>query len=519
MEDEEAEWQKGQTQIGGQPEDEDQDGYEAMVQDQDQGKRKATDKCGDDVMNEGEGEATDEDDDILPGCYDLDISIDGMAPSSLWIRADYIRIYNFFQAHYDKHAHPMARAPSAVLTGQPGIGKSFWIYYAARRRMAETKPFIWFYKANYYLFVDEGVYKLPPDWRHDDFLCIMWTLVDSDQNRPDVPVYLIPHGTCLFVMYVTSPVAKRWSRMNKTTRRIVLIMNPWGRREIQRAARLSPLETITETHVNETFDELGPVPRLCIDQTSDEQAEYRSALHQAISKITTDEIQKLTQNTSGLTMNAISQKICLLSRQQRDDVHSQAVVAPITDSIKSRLSNQFRNLPRAEQIRLYKFFEKMPELRKTAGIFYQAIVQSRLQKSVFLELVPMVKLEKRKRSKTLPQGHLSNILMHNPSLEASRQQALGQRLAVKIQPKKTLEYTDDGLQSIEPDMTIALSHDINQGLIAVANNYSFPPMEKWRFAFIIPPNLTLSVPRPWKLALRSLFLYSAVVRADEAEVQ
>jgi hypothetical protein len=124
MEDEEAEWQKGQTQIGGQPEDEDQDGYEAMVQDQDQGKRKATDKCGDDVMNEGEGEATDEDDDILPGCYDLDISIDGMAPSSLWIRADYIRIYNFFQAHYDKHAHPMARAPSAVLTGQPGIGES-----------------------------------------------------------------------------------------------------------------------------------------------------------------------------------------------------------------------------------------------------------------------------------------------------------------------------------------------------------------------------------------------------------
>ena len=123
---------------------------------------------------------------------------------------------------------------------------------------------------------------------------------------------------------------------------------------------------------------------------------------------------------------------------------------------------------------------------------------------------------------------------------------LGQRLAVKIQPKKTLEYKDDGLQSIESDvfyvpsldnqtafhsfilldnllyifqMTIASSHDINQGLITVANSYSFPPREKWRFVFIIPPNLTLSVPQPWKLNLRSLSPYSAVIRVDEAEVQ
>lgn len=51
--------------------------------------------------------------------------------------------------------------------------KSFWVYYAAHRRLAETKPIIWFYKANYYLFVEEGVYMPPPVWDHDDFRCIM----------------------------------------------------------------------------------------------------------------------------------------------------------------------------------------------------------------------------------------------------------------------------------------------------------------------------------------------------------
>ena len=242
MEDEEAEWQKVQTQIGGQPEDEDQDKYEAMEEDQDQGKGKA--------MGEGEGEGEDEgeatdEDDILPGCYILGISIDGITPSSLWIRADYIHVYNFFQAHYDKHANLRNpgvehRVPCSLgyqVSVRPQVslhqrrtqarsqGKSFWTYYAARRHLAEMKPFIWFYKAKYYLFVDDDVYKLPPDWEHDDFRCIVWTLVDSDQSRAGVPEILIPHGTRLFVTYVTSPVADRWSRMNKTTQRVIVIVN------------------------------------------------------------------------------------------------------------------------------------------------------------------------------------------------------------------------------------------------------------------------------------------------------
>ena len=97
------------------------------------------------------------------------------------------------------------------------------------------KPFIWFYKATYYLFVKEGVYELPANWKHDDLRHITWTLVDSDENREGVPPRLVPHGTLLFVIYVTSPAEDRWSRMNKTTKRVVVIMNPWGRREIQRA--------------------------------------------------------------------------------------------------------------------------------------------------------------------------------------------------------------------------------------------------------------------------------------------
>ena len=111
-------------------------------------------------------------------------------------------------------------------------------------------------------------------------------------------------------------------------------------------------------------------------------------------------------------------KYVLLSHGQRDDVHSRAVVAPITHAIQLKLSTQFRDLHRDEQIRLYKYFERMSESRKVAGIFYEAIVQSYLQDGRLLELVPMVTLEgtMTTRSKEEPQHqwHSSHMTIDHP---------------------------------------------------------------------------------------------------------
>ena len=95
MKDEESEWRNNQPGVV------DQDGNGCIDQDQD--------------------ETTDMDDSIILGCHILDISI---AVSCLWICANYIRVFNFFQTYYDKYVKPMDQVPSAVLTGQPGIGES-----------------------------------------------------------------------------------------------------------------------------------------------------------------------------------------------------------------------------------------------------------------------------------------------------------------------------------------------------------------------------------------------------------
>ena len=75
------------------------------------------------VVDETMEEATtvDPDDDIIPGCYMLDIGIEGLIPK-LWIRAEYIRVFNSLNAYYDELSF-IDKAPCAVVTGQPGIGE------------------------------------------------------------------------------------------------------------------------------------------------------------------------------------------------------------------------------------------------------------------------------------------------------------------------------------------------------------------------------------------------------------
>ena len=127
---------------------------------------------------------------------------------------------------------------------------------------------------------------------------------------------------------------------------------------------------------------------------------------------------------------------------------------------------------------------------------------------------------KRSEEESQHQWYSSHIIIHNPALEA-RCQKVSNRLEVNIRPNHTLEYTDNGLLSIEPNVfyvpeatnqqafdsfilvdgllyifriTVGLKHDINHGLLDAADKYSFPPRDRWRFVFIIPPNMTLTVP-------------------------
>jgi hypothetical protein len=82
----------------------------------------AEDQDGDDHMDE-DWEGADLRSDITPGCHVLDINIDGIEYPRIWVRAEYLRIYDFLEDCYNDAVEKPGRAPGAVLTGQPGIGE------------------------------------------------------------------------------------------------------------------------------------------------------------------------------------------------------------------------------------------------------------------------------------------------------------------------------------------------------------------------------------------------------------
>jgi chromatin segregation and condensation protein Rec8/ScpA/Scc1 (kleisin family) len=155
--------------------------------------------------------------------------------------------------------------------------------------------------------------------------------------------------------------------------------------------------------VNDIFDQYGPIPRLCIDYLdldsdpdSDPDsniriAQYKKDGQKAIASLKLSKLEQSIEDSGSLTMDELSHKICLISREDRERVYSSVIVSPITLTIKSRLANHFRTLEHREQICLYKHFFKVPDSRAMAGIFFEAAGQRCLQHGVTLHLVPMVR--------------------------------------------------------------------------------------------------------------------------------
>jgi len=115
-------------------------------------------------------------------------------------------------------------------------GKSYWIYFAVRRRLGEGKPFFWYRTNKCFLFVEEGVFVKPlEDVEVTCFVPFLWTFVDADNSPSGIPSLLVDPATKLFNIFVTFPRRERWSLLEKATNTAVVYMGPWTREEIVQA--------------------------------------------------------------------------------------------------------------------------------------------------------------------------------------------------------------------------------------------------------------------------------------------
>jgi hypothetical protein len=171
-------------------------------------------------------------------------------------------------------------------------------------------------------------------------------------------------------------------------------------------------------HINNIFDELGPIPRLCIDYNERELAQYRASLSTELSKLTITKLDDLAGAARSLEMDAISHKICLVRRLDPADLDKsfEIEVLPVTAIIGSRIAFQLRDAERSEQIRLYNQLSALPEGKKLSGNVFKAYCQQRFRERISIKFVPMVRLEDSEASKNKHQWHTSNTKLEPPLL-------------------------------------------------------------------------------------------------------
>ncbi|KAH9034832.1 hypothetical protein EDB85DRAFT_2219282, partial [Lactarius pseudohatsudake] len=446
------------------------------------------------------------------------------------------------------------KPPSVVITGQPGIGKSYWVTYALCRRLAEGKPVFWFHSTSRFLFVKEGVFEVPPDYHSTDLKTRVWLLIDADDSKDGIPDYLAPHETNHLVILCSSPPSARWKPLTRTTLCRVAIMNPWTRGEISQAAVIHGL-TANDPRIDEMYNHYGPTPRICLDFVKHNlfivhKAHFDTALY----NLSLRKLSEMASDRKNFGINDESNTLILVKRVPRNDLiraglniddgqeFSYGRSEPITHMIKLKLRTQLRKETRAARIALYKKLANVEGTRLIAGVVYESLAQELLEEKIALKLVPMIKKDSSGygRGKKFPRWHSNHGDGANRSLV----------LPIDITPAETFVYPVSGLNHLIKDrvyyapeaqnqvafdsfimaegklyifqFATGSDHPINKGIVPFFSKMvpgALPPRADWHFVFVVPPRarseICCSQPRDddSKL-LNEMNLFSAVLDCE-----
>jgi len=299
---------------------------------------------------------------------------------------------------------------------------------------------------------------------------------------------------------------------------------------------LLPGSAMTNADIKKTFEQLGPTPRIIqLLSRPDRLKEYKAGVDRALLWMTAEKLKKLISDTRSLYMETDKGRLGLISRAKRNDVHSMHLVAPVTELIKSRLARQLRTISRNQQIELYDLFSKSPETKGMCGTLFEAIGLCVVPEGLDITLVPMVRLPRGSNTN----WYASHTSLPDETLEAQRERALGRSQVIQIPPTTTQEFNTIDILTLhegifyvpvsetqEPldaflflnDILYILQFSIGQKLSIKPGFVEFlqkcqhvPPLEEWKFVFLIPPGTRLVCPEPKSELprLRNLNPYSA----------
>ncbi|PVF98988.1 hypothetical protein CPB86DRAFT_796921 [Serendipita vermifera] len=414
--------------------------------------------------------------DVLPGEPYLDIF-----DTKFLVRAEYIRTFDEVKAVYDD-GRDQSYCPHgylAVVTGQPGIGKTTWIYYALRRCVGEKQPVIWYTKGKFYLFSDKGV-----------------------KSR-------------LFPVYVTSPKEERWEKLHQLRYPKLVIMNPWTMAELEKAAVLYPDRTYEE--ISERFGNAGPSARLCLGYTSEQISAFYVAWDAELEWDTPQGLlSTLVDNKDGLLrIGDISQRLCVIRRSSSRIW--KYTVEPISASIRRRILSQLWKWKEQDRIAMIERLSGVPGIGGMKGVLFESQYQHRFAKKIEIVAAPMFRTsDPRSRWHAAFGDFSASPMLHKAREGASNTVPSPIPISLSISPSKLQVYHSGSLAIEENIYYVPFSenevaidsfivhaehlylfqfatgsqHSVNCGPLTRLSQFSgLPVAENWHFIFVVPKSL------------------------------
>ncbi|KAF8344462.1 hypothetical protein F5887DRAFT_971369 [Amanita rubescens] len=473
-------------------------------------------------------------DDVLPATPPPIIDTDW---PRLLIRAEYLRIYKWVEEMYP--VGKVYRPSAIVVTGQPGIGKSFWAYYVLRRRLGEKSVSLWCQGSEYYLFCSEGVFVVPATFPFREFNGPpVWTIIDSAQSPSGIPSTLTRFESGVFPIYITSPKPGRWSGITQSWTFHQVIMNPWTRAEIEYAIKF--LFSNQKLHdVLVRYDSLGPTARFCFELTSDEVTGHNSDRDNAINETSPDLLKKFFSDSSRLSLDALSHKICLIRRRPGPALGDRRITTDlISVTVEQRVVQRLEEFSDDQLLDMWNNFLKFGDARGMTGPIFEVFVHRRFRTRVYLDATPMFRSN---RANFRWHASFSTKRPHSATVHGVAQQDF----SLQVDVGNTFVYDTTMTLSIRPDVyyvprsgqQVALDsfilhggylnvfqctggkdHDIKGGLYDfLASCSGLPPRTNWRFVFVVPDDLvSFSCPASSHPVVKDLGLYTARIPMSRA---
>ncbi|PCH42713.1 hypothetical protein WOLCODRAFT_138046 [Wolfiporia cocos MD-104 SS10] len=169
-----------------------------------------------------------------------------------------ILVLESYQKLFDRAWNLYLRSPDTgiVLTGQPGTGKSTWLWYALTRLLRKKQTVLFSFDGDIRLFHIDTVYKSKTgtvtegDYPQPPGRTFIWALIDSEDRSEAPPPMGLTTGH-IFPVFATSPNEKRYKHFRKRVGAYTWGMSLWKPEELRKGLPLqSGYEVLLDAVVN-----------------------------------------------------------------------------------------------------------------------------------------------------------------------------------------------------------------------------------------------------------------------------